>query len=149
MNREFSCRCHFKSFYHIDSCYLTRNVEPQNSKSVLFIAIQIKTRNDVWYFTYYFFVSVNLYMYKNSYVFASYQLSIPDIVRSAPSVMDDTRARQSVICYIASFPCYHNTKEIYDHVKFRINVFLHLFAYFGNIFTMYSTGVEFMCKQFN
>ena len=66
---------------------------PKNSKSVLFIAIQIKARNFVWYFTDYF-VSVNLHMCKNSYVFASYlTLSIPDIVRSAPSVMDGTRAR--------------------------------------------------------
>ena len=50
-----------------------------------------------WYFTDYA-VSVNLHMYKNSYVFVSYlTLSIPDIVRSAPSVMDGTRARRTII----------------------------------------------------
>ena len=65
------------------------------------------------------FVSVNLHMYKNSHVFASYlNLLIPDIVRNAPSVKDGTRARQSIICSIASFPCYRNTKEIYDRIKF-------------------------------
>ena len=81
MNREFSCRCHIKTFYHIDSCYMARSVEPKNSKSVLFIAIQIKARNCVWDFTDYF-VSVNLHMYKNFHVFTSYlTLSIPDIVR--------------------------------------------------------------------
>ena len=97
-----------------------------------------------------FFVSVNLHMYKNSYVFASYlNLSIPDIARSELSVVDGTRARRAIICSTASFPCYRNTKEIYDRIKFRVNVFLHPFAIFGNIFTMYSTGVEFMCKQLN
>ena len=89
-------------------------------------------------------------MYKNSYVFASYlTLSIPDIVRSAPSVRDGTRARESIICSIASFDCYCNTKEIYDRIRFRVNVFLHIFCIFGNIFTTYSAGVESMCKQLN
>ena len=87
MNREFSCRCHIKSFYHIDSCYTVRNVEPKNSKSVLFIAIQIKART----ISQTIFVSVNLHMYKNSYVSASYlTLSIPINVRDAPSVVGGT-----------------------------------------------------------
>ena len=51
--------------------------------SVLFIAIQIKDRN-LYGISQTIFVSVNLHMYKNSYVFASYlTLSIPDIVRSS------------------------------------------------------------------
>ena len=43
-------------------------------------------------------VYVNLHMYKDSHVFAPcLTLSIPDIVLSAPSVADSTRARVMII----------------------------------------------------